>query len=183
MELVDPVLHTPLSGVTLVPGAADVIRGAGVEPTRLLLHHFAGEQNRSLFEAWEYLQIVLGMIAAGVVYLATERRPLPMIFCGLMMALLLVQAFAITPELTYRGRQTDFPHAAEDPAVRGLPENDNGVGTLNALYAVTEVAKVVTGAILASYLFSYRSRKRKRIEDDAIEIAKAAALRGGQGTI
>ena len=185
LGLVDTVLRTPLAGASVVPGAADAIRGPGEEQARLLMHHFAAEQNRYIFESWELAQIALGLMAAGVLYLATEKRPLPMILCGLMLALVLVQYFAISPELSYRGRQTDFPHSIDDPktAVHNIAPNDNGVGTLNLLFGITEVAKLVTGAVLASYLFYYRSRKRKRKDEDIEEIAKAATLRAGQGPI
>ena len=183
LGLVDTVLRTPMAGASVVPGAAEAIRGAGVEQARLLMHHFAAEQNRYIFESWEFVQIVLGLVAAGVVYLATEKRPLPMIFSGLMLTLVLVQFFAVSPELSYRGRQTDFPHSVDDlqTGVHGIAPNDNGVGTLTALFTVTEAAKLITGAILASYLFYYRSRKRKRKDEDIAEIAKAATLRAGQG--
>ena len=161
------------------------MRNAGVEQTRLLLHHFAAEHNRVLFESWEIIEMLLGLSVVGVVFLAAEKRPVPLIFCGLMLALVLVQYFAITPELTYRGRQTDFPApAAPGDNVARIPPSDGGVGTLTALFTGTEAVKFITGAILASYLFSYRSRKRRRSkEEEAAEIAKVAALRTGQGTL
>ena len=185
MDLVDAVLQAPISGSGTTPGAEAAVRAAGIDQSRLLLHHFAAEHNRALFEPWEIVQMILGLGVAGMVYLAVERRPLPLIFCGLMLALVLVQYFAITPELTYRGRQIDFPApvAPAENAAR-VPLSDGGVGTLNLLFSATEAAKLIAGAILASYLFYYRSRKRRRSnEEEAAEIAKAAALRGGQGSL
>lgn len=171
----DEFLHSPNSG------AADIIRPMGTEQGRLLLHSFAAEQIRSQRETWEAIQIPLALLLAAVIYFAVEKRPVPLIFCGLMLALVLVQYFAITPELSYRGRQTDFPRGptSNSQGVRGVADDSTHLGTLTALYIATEGAKLTAGAVLASYFFNYRSRRRKRRDEDPEEIAKAAALRGG----
>jgi hypothetical protein len=166
----DELLQAP------IPAAAQTIKAAGGEASRLLLHHLAGEQTRYLFGVWEGFQILLALATAGVLYLATDKRPLPLILCGFMLALVLVQYFAITPELSYRGRETDFPKAAEEGGVRGVTPS-NPIPMLTGLFIATEVAKLAAGGYMAAYMFWYRSRRRKRPDDDPEEIAKAAVLR------
>ena len=84
---------------------------------------------------------------------------------GLFGAAMLVMALfqlAIQPELSFRGREADFP-----------PGNHT-LGTKAREWALTEVwigaeaAKLLIGALLASYLFAYKSRRRLQKIDDVL---------------
>jgi hypothetical protein len=91
-----------------------------------------------------------------------------------MLGLVLFQFWAITPELSYRGRDTDFPSGSgtSGAIVRTL--------LLYQLMVVTEGLKVIIGGILASYLFVFRtSRKRSiRREVDTIDHADHSHVDG-----
>jgi hypothetical protein len=144
---------------------ANMMKTLGQDQMVLLLHHQAAEQNRNIMYIWEQAQIVLGLILGGCLYFATQKRLLSLVLCGVMLTLVLFQFWAITPEMSYRGRETDF--TANSPAsgsvVRTL--------LLYQMLVVTEGLKLVVGGVLASYLFAFRiSRSRRsRHEIDLID--------------
>ena len=142
------------------PVVADIIRKSGQEQITLLLRHFAAEQYRYYFSTWELIQVPGALLVAAVLYLAAGRRWIPQMLCGLMLALVLFQ-LAIQPELTFRGREADFP-----------PGNQ-ALGTQARVWALSEVwigaesAKLLIGGLLTVLMFSHKSRRRsRRIEDD-----------------
>jgi hypothetical protein len=83
-----------------IPAATQIINAAGPEQARLLLRHFAWEQNRFYFANWEIFQMPVAVMLALFLYLTTDRRILPPILCGLMLVLVMFEYFAITPEFT-----------------------------------------------------------------------------------
>jgi len=143
------VLNSPVEPV------ARMIKTLGQDQITLLLRHQAAQQTRSLYYAWEQAQIALGLALGCFLYFATQKRLLPVVLCGFMLSLVLVQFLAITPELGYRGREMDFPSGGDVSSgmVRVL--------LLYQVLVVTEGLKLVIGGVLASYLFVLRtSRKR-----------------------
>src|SRR5450432_3745045 len=108
------------------PVVAGIIRKSGPEQIALLLRHFAAEQYRYYFSTWELIQIPGALLLAAALYLAAGKHWIPQMLCGLMLALVLFQ-LAIQPELTFRGREADFP-----PGNRAL-------GTQARVWALTEV--------------------------------------------
>jgi hypothetical protein len=159
-------LHSvaPLMSSSAAP-VLSMIKTLGPDQMTLLLHHQASEQNRNMMYVWEQAQIVLGLVLGGCLYFATQKRLLSLVLCGIMLTLVLIQFWAITPEMAYRGRETDFPTGStpQTVIVRTL--------LLYQMLVVTEVMKLVVGGILASYLFAFRtSRKRSsRREADTID--------------
>jgi hypothetical protein len=144
------------------PVVADIIRKSGQEQIVLLLRHFAAEQYRYYFSTWELIQVPGALLVAAVLYLAAGRRLSPQMLCGLMLALVLFQ-LAIQPELTFRGREADFP-----------PGNQT-LGTQARVWALSEVwigaesAKLLIGGLLTVLMLTHKSRKRsRRIEDDLV---------------
>ena len=142
------------------PAAAGIIQKTSQEQITLLLRHFAAEQYRYYFSAWERVQILAALLVAAVLYLAVGKRWIPQMLCGLMLALLLFQ-LAIQPELTFLGRQADFPPGSQT------------VGTLARVWALTEVwigaesVKLLIGGLLTALLIRHKSRTRsRRVEDD-----------------
>src|SRR5579862_9763001 len=89
--------------------AAKIIKSLGADDARLLLRHLAAEQSRLYFSLWEDAEIPLALLVGGCLFLGTQKRVLPAVLCALMLALVLFEHFAITPELAYRGRAVDFP--------------------------------------------------------------------------
>jgi hypothetical protein len=154
-----------------IPPATQIINAAGPEQARLLLRHFAWEQNRFYFTSWEMFQMPVAVILALFLYLTTDRRILPPILCGLMLVLVMFEYFAITPEFTYRGREADFPPGSLAFGAEAR------VWVLTEVLIGAEGAKLLIGGVLASYLFSYRTRRRVRKVDDPADI-KLSPLRG-----
>jgi hypothetical protein len=165
------VLQNLHSAATLIssPAApvASMIKLLGSDQMALLLHHQAAEQNRNIMYVWQQAQIVLGVVMAGCLYFATQKRMLSLVFCGIMLSLVLFQFWAITPEMAYRGRETDFPPGSTASG------NMIRASLLYEMLVVTEVLKLIVGGILASYLFAFRtSRKRSgRPQIEAIDDA------------
>ena len=142
------------------PAVADIIRKTGQEQIALLLRHFAAEQYRYYFPAWERIQIAAALLVAAVLYWSVGKRWIPHMLCGLMLALVLFQ-LAIQPELTYLGRQADFPPGSQS------------LGTQARVWALTEVwigaesVKLLIGGLLTAVLIRHKSRTRsRRLEDD-----------------
>jgi len=154
-----------------IPPAAEIINAAGPQQARLLLRHFAWEQNRFYFTNWEMFQMPFAVMLGLFLYFTTDRRILPPILCGLMLALVMFEYFAITPELIYRGRDADFPPGN---LVSGAEAR---VLLLIEVLIGAEVAKLLIGGVLASYLFAYRSRRKVRKTDDPSDIHLSTATR------
>jgi len=138
-----------------MPQAAKMLEPLGPDNAALLLRHAAAQQTRSALSAWERVEIALGLMLGGCLYLATQRRILPLVLCGAMLVLVLFQHFGISPELAYRGQQTDFPPGNADVSakVRSI--------ALQEVYYGAEVMKLIVGGVLASYLFAFRSSSRR----------------------
>jgi len=152
------------------PPAVLIMQKLGRDEASLLLRYFAEEENRFYFSIWEMFQIPTALVLGAVLYFAAEKRAMPQILCGLMLVLVLFQ-LAIQPEFSYRGREADFP-----------PGNQT-LGTKARVWALTEVwigaeaAKLLIGALLASYLFSYKSRRRLQKLDDVLGDDRRQRLR------
>lgn len=165
VTLTDRLLNAPL------PQADEVIKNAGPSEARLLLHHFAAEEYRMYLADWGLVQIGFAILTTAFVYFAVDRRLLPVIMCGLMLVLVLFQYFAIAPELAFRGRESDFPPAslAVGAATRRR--------AMMEVYGGAEAVKLLIGGILASYIFSFKSRRRVRPADEHLEVGRAGSLR------
>ena len=139
-----------------------MIRTLGTDQMATLLRHAAAEQTRVIYYAWQEAQIALGLVLGACLYFATQKRIISVVMCGVMLALVIFQFVGVTPELTYRGREADFaPANATSVVVRTL--------LLYQILVVTEGLKLVVGGILASYLFVFRT-SRKRIRTRASDL-------------
>jgi hypothetical protein len=154
-----------------IPQATEIINAAGPEQAKLLLRHFAWEQNRLYLANWEMFQMPFAVMLALFLYLTTDRRILPPILCGLMLALVMFEYFAITPEFIYRGREADFPPGSLAFGAEAR------VLLLTEVLIGAEVAKLLIGGVLASYLFAYRSRRKVRKAIDPADINLSPASR------
>jgi len=151
------VLASPL------PPVAKLIEKNGYDQISLLLRHLAAEQTRRYYSLWELVQFLLAFAVGGCLFLATERRIFPMLLCASMLITLIFQHFAVTPELAFRGLETDFPPGNTElgPMAR--------LWALQQVYFSVEVIKLLAGAVLASYLFVFRARHRRSKEIDTID--------------
>jgi hypothetical protein len=142
------------------PVGANIIRRTGQEQIALLLRHFAAEQYRYYFSTWGLIQVPAALLLLAVLYLAVEKRRIPQVLCGLMLALVLFQ-LAIQPELTFRGREADFPPGNQSLGIEAR------VWALTEVWIGAEMVKLLIGGLLTALLITLKSRKRShRVEDD-----------------
>jgi len=141
----------------------------GPEQTGLLLRYFAAEEYRYYLLAWEWCQVPGALILAAVLYFAAEKRAMPQILSGLMIVLVLFQ-LAIQPEISFRGREADFPPGSQAIGTRAR------VWALSEVWIGAESAKLLIGAILAGYLFTYKSRRRSH-KADVIGVERRERMR------
>jgi hypothetical protein len=166
------IQNVRLSGQLLnaaIPPAAEIIQNTGREQMGLLLRHFASEQYRYYFSTWGLIQIPGALLLAAVLYFAAEKRVMPQLLCGLMLVLVLFQLL-INPELAYRGREADFP-----PGRLALGTQAR-MWALTEVYIVVEAAKLLIGGGLAGYLFTYKSRRRHRRNQDLVAAPGASGV-------
>jgi hypothetical protein len=152
------------------PAAAEIIRKDGPEQIGLLLRYFAAEEYRYYFSAWELIQLPGALLVAAVLYWAMGKRWIPHVLCGLMLALVLFQ-LAIQPELTFRGRQADFPPGSEALGTQAR------VWALNEVWIGAELAKLLIGGLLTALIVSRKSRKRSRFPEDELGQGSTERLR------
>lgn len=159
-------LHFPRELIAApIDPAAKLMHDIGYPQARLLLEDFAAEQNRAYFYLWEQIEIPLAVLLALFLFLATKRRAFPIMVCGLMLAVVLFEFFAVTPELAYSGRATDFPPVS---AVSGAQAR---VWALTEVYWGMEILKLALGALLAGYIFVFRPQRRNRRRTDPDGVA------------
>jgi hypothetical protein len=157
-------LHTP--GMVLATATAPAAKLLGLlsnDDANLILRYQAAEMNRHNAYTWELVEIALALALLACLFLGTQRRKLPLLLCLLMLVALAFQHFAISPELAYRGRDTDFPpgNTAFGP--------QSGLLGMEQIYGGVEALKLLLGGVLASYLFVFRSGSRIRKKVDAID--------------
>jgi len=135
----------------------------------MLMRYQAAEQNRRYSYVWEEAQVGLALILGGCLFLGTQRRIFPMMFCGLMLLMVIFEHLGVTPELVYRGRAADFPpgNTAYGAQTR--------VWALDQVYAWVEGTKLVLGVLLSGYLFIFRARRTRR-QTSAIELPQHSRM-------
>jgi hypothetical protein len=146
----------------------DILKNAGDAAVGPLMHHAASEQTRALLSAWEGAQLVIALIMLVILILTEQRKILAIVMTAAMALLVLVQHFAVTPELSILGRSVDFLSESASFSVRSQ------VWTLTQLYGGLETLKLVIGGVLASYFFAMESTvkrsktRRTRASDDLL---------------
>lgn len=157
-QAVSDTLKTP------PPQAEKMIRTLGDENARMLLRYLAGEENRRFFQSWETIELILGVLLAGLLFLADRRR----LLAGLAASVVILAAlehFKITPELVWQGRSIDFVPATADSTAR------QQFYKLHAAYGMIEAVKLLLILGIGIALFPRRRRARERIEVNAVDYA------------
>ena len=148
-------LRTPSLIMSSPPEAVSrLIQQTGWEPMSALLRHAAAEQTRRYTALWIEAQLLLGLALLGCLVMATQKRIMPLALCGIMLVFVLFQ-LRVVPELIYQGRQTDFPPGST--AVAAVTR----YWALQQVYFGAEIVKLLCGGALASYLFVFRTSRRK----------------------
>lgn len=134
----------------------------GSEAARVFLRYHVGEQNRFYFVAWEYTQIALGGALLLVLVFGTHDRKWAIAISVLMLALVFVMRFSVTPSITALSRELDFLPAAADSPIR------NQFRAWHTAYAAIEMTKLAAGILVAILFISASGSRRaaKRTHDD-----------------
>ncbi len=92
-------------------GQADLARRLeplGATEARALLRHLASEMNRFYFRAWGWGQVGLALLILGGLWGGGLHDRLARLCVAVMLALVLVTVWPITPEIIALGRRLDF---------------------------------------------------------------------------
>jgi hypothetical protein len=132
------------------------------EDAHLLLRYQGGEMNRRYNYVWENVQLALAVALWLGTFVGTRRRAFPLVLCGLMFAAVIFQRYGITPELTFRGREADFPPGNTDFGPQSR------VWSMQQMFGTVEAVKLLVAGVLVSYLFVFRSGRRVRDKAEAV---------------
>ena len=143
-------------------------KAIGKNETRLLLRYEASEQNRSYYELWEIVQVVLAALFFFFLLFGTTEGKVSLALALTLLILVLLQRFLLTPELSGLGKLLDF----SNPALVGGERERFRV--THAAYTAMEVAKwglqIALGAVLIA-------RGRVKSTDANAEIEMTARRR------
>jgi len=132
----------------------------GHDLARAFLRYQASELNRSYFDNWERAQIVLGAVLFLVLLFRSPPNRLMLLLTLLMLGLVLVMHFYLTPEITRLGRTIDFVSP-------GTPSPDRTrFWTFHGAYSACELVKFGLGTVLA-VLLARRRRRNELVVDQA----------------
>jgi hypothetical protein len=135
------------------PAAMVRLKELGPGEGRALVRHQVAEQNRDLFETWEFAQLFLGIFFLLFLLLGTAENKFSLGLAALMLLLVLPQRFWLTPAMDSLGRAMDFAPNGGSPGdhARFLVQHGSYIGI--------ELLKWAAGVLLASILIS-RTIKR-----------------------
>ena len=160
----DRIVDMPLGG------AKKVLDKIGRD-SRALVRHEASEMNRAMFETSEWAQIALGASIIALVIFSRrqskERVLATLVIAGLMLTIVLIQRFLLTPEMMGTGRLLDFGEAANVERERRI------FGSLHIMYGAAEIVKGLIGLFYVGFLLKASGRpagsSRKSRQIDTID--------------
>ena len=132
----------------------------GREAARVFLRYQVAEQNRWYFETWECVQIGLGLALFFVLLFGSLPDKLFLLLTLLMLAIVLVMRFFLTPEITQLGRVIDFVAPGVSAADR------TRFWTFHGAYSASELVKIGLGLVLMVLLV----RRRRRSHPAEIDV-------------
>ncbi|HBY59126.1 MAG TPA: hypothetical protein DEH78_04850 [Solibacterales bacterium] len=116
------------------------------EAVRTLFRYQASEQNRLLFESWGLIQFGVAALLFMALLFATRSGRIPILTSILLLILVGVMHFLVTPQITAGGRALDFVPQTEMAAER------TRLASIHRIYSVMEGIKVVTLIGLGAWL-------------------------------
>ena len=135
------------------PVVAIQIKALGPGGARALLRYQAAEQNRSFFETWEALQLILGAGFFSFLLFGSSEGKFSLLLLLIMVLIVGAQRFFMTPELASLGRAFDFI-PADVPSVER-----NRFWMLHSVYIGSEILKWGLGLVLGARLIFHRERR------------------------
>jgi hypothetical protein len=137
------------------PKAAQAaMTAAGPTNAAELMQYAASENNRSMVENWEWVQIVLGLALATSLPFALRLKWSYVAAASVMLIMVIGQKALITPQVIGLGRALDFtvPGAAPDEMQR----QQSSLNTLQNLHIGLDIAKGLIGITLTGALLTFR---------------------------
>jgi hypothetical protein len=101
------------------PSASIRIQKLGAADTRMLLRYQAMEWNRANLDAWENVQLLLSLFFFSYMLFATSEGKLALGLTLLLVVVVFVQRFLLTPNIEALGRLLDFVPESAPSAYRG----------------------------------------------------------------
>jgi hypothetical protein len=137
--------------------ASIIIQEIGHDAARSLLRYEVSEQNRFYFTLWEWIQLGLGVAVLGSLLFGTHERAFMILSSALMLLIVLVMRFSITPDIISLGRAIDFVSAAAPSGAR------TRFWRLHGVYSAMEVVKLLIGIALIIKLVMGSRRESRHI--------------------
>jgi hypothetical protein len=134
------------------PHAAAYLKTLGHAPVGPLAQYLAEEQNRSLFETWGVVQIVLSAVFFFFLLLGTRLGKFPLAVALLMLLIAIGERVAIIPGMEFVGRATDFN---PDPSHRAQVARS----ALDFGYTMAEAVKYLLAVIVGGFMIWHQSRR------------------------
>jgi hypothetical protein len=138
--------------MNLTPSAAAQLHSIPPAQARALLRYAAAESNRARLERWDTVQLLGGIAFFVFLLFATREGKWSLAMVLWMVAMVLLQMFYLTPQLTDIGRLVDFAPAASAFGDRSK------VWVLQNAYFLVEASKWAAGLALAAKLVWFSSR-------------------------
>lgn len=146
---VDRFLGDP--GITAVQD----VHTLGKAETRVLLRHLAGEQNRFYFEQWEWIELGLGLCFLLILVFGNRPPKVSILLCLAMLAIVLAQRAALTPQIGKLGRALDFVATPPTDAQTKM------FWMLHGIYSGVELLKIGLGFAIAGLMVIRRQPNRQ----------------------
>jgi len=146
---INQVLESP------APVMTESLDTVGADKVRMILRMLAAEQNRRHFERWEWAQIALGLGLALTLVFGTHPGRITLGVCGLLLVLVVVQRWLLSPELATSTKALELLNPNEISAEKARFE------IYHRVYSGIELAKIGLAVGLAARLLLYRSRRRR----------------------
>ena len=150
------------------PQISKSIQTLGPSDARIFLRHLAAGENGFYFNRWEQIQLLLGALLTGVLFLLARNRLLGCISAA-MLLLVVLGHYKITPELDWLSANIEFLPAGDESTER------DHFWKLHTIYGVLEAVKLLLGVITASVLFTF-SHRRPRPQAE-LNVTKEAPVR------
>ena len=128
------------------PQISKELDDVGPEVMRQILRFQAAQQNRHIIETWEIVQLGLGGALLATSFLTSHRSRIVLICSTVMVLMVLVMYFYLTPIMNALGRSFDFL-----PAGAASRERDN-YSYYAVWYRVLDILKAMLGIVVTARL-------------------------------
>jgi hypothetical protein len=158
------------------PAAAVRLEGLDHDTARLLLRYGISEENRSISEIWETIQLCGGTILLFFLVFGTAEDKSAILLAFIPFVLTCLERFWLTPAITAGGRILDFQNA-------DAIAHQSRFAALNTAYLGVELVKFLVIALLAARLIAaHRPQSTEsRALRDAIEPGTFRSRRSAEG--